>query len=68
MFFRYSFCAERAAEYAAECAAEYVAENHPAVKYYCYGTYFGARETMKRFKRKFGHTSNYARMHIKRSE
>jgi hypothetical protein len=34
--------------------AAYLYDNHPAVKYYCYGTYFGAGETMKRFKRKFG--------------
>lgn len=26
---------------------------HPAVKYYTYGQYFGASETLKRFKRKF---------------
>jgi len=29
-------------------------ENHPMVKYYAYGSYFGAAETMRRFKRKFG--------------
>jgi hypothetical protein len=27
--------------------------HHPQVKYYAYGTYFGATETMRRFKRKF---------------
>lgn len=27
--------------------------NHPSVRYYAYGTYFGAGETMRRFKRKF---------------
>ncbi|MDB5349308.1 MAG: hypothetical protein JWN86_555 [Planctomycetota bacterium] len=30
-----------------------MAEDHPAVKYYSYGTYFGATKTMQRFKRKF---------------
>lgn len=34
--------------------AQYLYQHHPQVKYYCYGTYFGASETMKRFKRKFG--------------
>jgi len=34
--------------------AKYVFENHPLVKYYAYGSYFGCAETMKRFKRKFG--------------
>jgi hypothetical protein len=33
--------------------AGYVMENHPDVKYYGYGTYFGASESMRRFKRKF---------------
>ena len=27
--------------------------NYPEVRYFAYGTYFGATETMKRFKRKF---------------
>jgi hypothetical protein len=31
----------------------YLQQNHPQVKYYAYGTYFGATETMQRFKRKF---------------
>lgn len=34
--------------------AEYVIRQYPQVKYYSYGTYFGATETMQRFKRKFG--------------
>lgn len=34
--------------------AEYLYGHHPAVKYYCYDMYFGATETMQRFKRKFG--------------
>ncbi|MGH7139752.1 MAG: hypothetical protein ACREHD_28765 [Pirellulales bacterium] len=33
--------------------AGHLLENFPAVQYYCYGTYFGAREEMRRFKRKF---------------
>src|SRR5262249_54610871 len=34
--------------------AKYLYENHPLVQYYAYGSYFGCRDTMKRFKRKFG--------------
>lgn len=34
--------------------ARYVMEHYPSVKYYGYGTYFGAGRTMRRFKRKFG--------------
>ena len=34
--------------------AEWIAQRHPDVKYYSYGTYYGASETMQRFKRKFG--------------
>ncbi len=30
-----------------------LAENHPEVRYYSYGSYFGASESMRRFKRKF---------------
>jgi hypothetical protein len=33
--------------------AEELMARHPAVRYYCYGTYFGAGTTMRRFKRKF---------------
>jgi hypothetical protein len=33
--------------------AEHLYERHPNVKYYGYGTYYGAREEMRRFKRKF---------------
>ena len=33
--------------------AEHLAAHYPAVKYYGYGSYFGASETMRRFKRKF---------------
>jgi len=33
--------------------AEHLARHYPAVKYYGYGSYFGASETMRRFKRKF---------------
>lgn len=33
--------------------ARYLYANHPRVKYYAYGTYFGATETLRRFKRKF---------------
>ncbi len=32
---------------------KYILEHYPDVKYYGYGTYFGASKTMKRFKRKF---------------
>ena len=35
---------------------EFMYEHHPQVKYYGYGTYFGASKTMKRFKRKFALT------------
>lgn len=34
--------------------ARAVIEQYPDVKYYSYGSYFGASETMQRFKRKFG--------------
>ena len=34
--------------------ARAVIEQYPEVKYYSYGTYFGASQTMQRFKRKFG--------------
>ena len=33
--------------------AEMLVAQHPVVKYYCYGTFFGARQPMRRFKRKF---------------
>jgi len=33
--------------------AKFVMAHHPDVKYYMYGTYFGAGTTMRRFKRKF---------------
>lgn len=33
--------------------AQWVKEHHPQVRYYAYGTYYGATETMQRFKRKF---------------
>ncbi|HVX15436.1 MAG TPA: GNAT family N-acetyltransferase [Pirellulales bacterium] len=33
--------------------AGHLLKHYPAVKYYCYGTYFGARDEMRRFKRKF---------------
>ena len=33
--------------------AEYLMVKHPAVNYYGYGSYFGASETLRRFKRKF---------------
>jgi len=33
--------------------AKYLFENHPLVQYYAYGSYFGCRDSMKRFKRKF---------------
>jgi hypothetical protein len=31
----------------------HILQSHPLVKYYSYGTYFGASESMRRFKRKF---------------
>jgi hypothetical protein len=34
--------------------AEYIMQHHPTARYYAYGSYFGAREEMRRFKRKFG--------------
>jgi hypothetical protein len=33
--------------------AKHVLEYHPTVGYYAYGTYYGARESMRRFKTKF---------------
>lgn len=33
--------------------AGYVMENFPMVKYYCYGTFFGASPSLQRFKKKF---------------
>lgn len=33
--------------------ADHLIAHHPQVKYYVYDTYFGASETMRRFKRKF---------------
>lgn len=33
--------------------ADYLFAHHPAVRYYAYGTYFGAKEGLRRFKRKF---------------
>jgi len=33
--------------------AEHFRVNHPAVKFYGYGSYFGSSETLRRFKRKF---------------
>lgn len=33
--------------------AERVARDYPGVKYYAYGSYYGASETLQRFKRKF---------------
>jgi hypothetical protein len=33
--------------------AEHLRTAHPRVKFYAYGGYFGAQETMRRFKRKF---------------
>ncbi|HEX5444151.1 MAG TPA: hypothetical protein VFW87_10000, partial [Pirellulales bacterium] len=33
--------------------AKHLREQYPEVKYFVYGTYFGAREAMRRFKRKF---------------
>lgn len=41
--------------------ARWVIEHHPDVEYYSYGNYFGASETMKRFKRKFGFMPHRAR-------
>ena len=32
---------------------EYVRAHYPTVMYYGYGSYFGASETLRRFKRKF---------------
>ncbi len=32
---------------------EYLLANHPEVRYFAYGTYMGAGETLRRFKRKF---------------
>jgi hypothetical protein len=33
--------------------ARQIFDSHPNVRYYAYGTYFGAAETLRRFKRKF---------------
>jgi hypothetical protein len=34
--------------------ADYLREHYPAVRYYGYGSYFGAAVTLRRFKKKFG--------------
>lgn len=34
--------------------ARWIMQHHPDVKFYAYGNYYGAGETMRRFKRKFG--------------
>ena len=34
--------------------AQHLFEHYPSVKYYAYGTFFGAGVTLRRFKRKFG--------------
>jgi hypothetical protein len=36
--------------------AEHTMRHHPQVRYYTYGTYYGASENLRRFKRKFGFT------------
>lgn len=41
--------------------AEWIATHHPDVRYYAYGTYFGATDTMQRFKRKFDFKPHRAR-------
>jgi hypothetical protein len=42
----------------------YILDHHPQVKYYAYGTYFGAGETMKRFKRKFDFLPHYVKWEL----
>jgi len=39
-------------------------ERYPAVKYFAYGSYFGAREEMRRFKRKFLFLPHRVRWHL----
>jgi hypothetical protein len=39
--------------------AERIYQSHSQVRYYAYGTYFGACETMQRFKRKLGFTPHH---------
>jgi len=41
--------------------ARYVRQHHPAVAFYGYDKYFGATETMRRFKRKFGFVPYHVR-------
>lgn len=43
--------------------ARTMVKHNPDVKYYSYGTYFGASETMQRFKRKFGFIPCRVRWH-----
>ena len=41
--------------------AESILANYPYVKYYGYGSYFGASETLRRFKRKFCFTPHHVK-------
>ncbi len=44
--------------------AKYLFENHPQVRYYGYGTYYGAGESMRRFKKKFHFLPHRVRWHL----
>ena len=41
--------------------AGYIMEHYPNVKYYGYGTYFGAGESLRRFKRKLGFNPHWVK-------
>jgi len=41
--------------------ADHIIKNYPSVKYYGYGTYFGASDSLRRFKRKFHFTPKRVR-------
>lgn len=44
--------------------AEYIYGHYPYVKYYSYGNYFGATESMRRFKRKFAYLPHQVHWYI----
>jgi len=43
---------------------EHLIEQHPEVKYFGYGTYYGASETLRRFKRKFRFMPHRVKWHL----
>lgn len=49
-------------------AAKYILEHHPKVKFYSYGSFYGASVTMRRFKRKFHLLPHHVIWHLDRLE